>query len=121
MVTAALLPSAPGLAPDARAQVERDVAAFLAGQVASLPTLLRIPYRVALAAFDLLPLVRRRRTFRQLDGVARAAWLDTWTERRGLATRNFVKLLRSCALLAYFDHPLVAAELASATRPGAAA
>lgn len=119
--TAVLVPVMPPLAGEARTRVERDVTAFLVAQIAAMPTLLQLPYRGALAAFDLLPLVRYSRLFRRLDGTAGAAWLAAWTARGGLPARNFVKLLRSCALLAYFDHPLVVAALASGRRSEAAA
>jgi hypothetical protein len=117
-VVAALLPGFPPLDGAAREQVVRDVAGFLGSQIGAMPATLRAPYRIALAAFGLLPLFRYGRTSTRLDADTRAAWLELWGERGGLPTRSFVKLLRSCALLAYFDHSLVTEKLAAAARPG---
>jgi hypothetical protein len=117
---AALLRDVPPLGDDTREQVVRDVAVFLAAQIAGMPSTLRVPYRAALAAFDLLPLLRYGRPFHLLENSAQVAWLDLWGERGGLPTRSFVKLLRSCVLFAYFDHPVVVARLEAAARPEAA-
>jgi hypothetical protein len=110
-VAACLVPDFPPLDTGAREHVLRDVSAFLVGQVDALPGVLRVPYRCALAAFDVAPVARHRRTFRRLPPAAQAAHLVWWTDAGGLATRNFVKLLRSCTLLAWFDHPLVTGRL----------
>lgn len=118
--TSALLPATPPLAPDVRTQVANDVAGFVASLIVRMPATLRVPYRVALLAFDTLPVVPHRRSFRGLDPATQQAWLRLWSDRGGTATRSFVKLLRSCALFAFFDHPQVIAALGAAGRPGAA-
>jgi len=120
-IVVALLPSFPPLDDEARERVTRDAASFLASQIAGMPTSLRLPYRAALAAFDLLPLLRFGRSFPSLERERQVAWLDLWNERGVVPTRSFVKLLRSCALFAYFDHPLVVAQLCAVTRPEVAA
>ncbi len=121
-VAACLVPDFPALDAAVRSAVLRDVSAFLSGQVDGLPAVLRLPYRSALAAFDAAPLLRHRRTFRRLAPAEQTAHLAWWTDAGGLATRNFVKLLRSCTLLAWFDHPLVTARLLeTAVRPEEAA
>jgi len=120
-VVAALLPGFPPLDGAARERVVRDVAGFLGSQIGAMPATLRGPYRIALAAFGFLPFFRYGRTFTRLDTDARAAWLQLWEEHGGLPTRSFVRVLRSCTLLAYFDHPLVTEQLAASARPGAAA
>lgn len=104
-----------------RAAVEDDVARLVATQIAAMPSFLRLPYRCALVGFDLLPLVRWGRTFRGLDGGRRAAWVATWDERGLGPTHAFVKLVRSCSLLAFFDHPRVGAALAAGDVPTRAA
>jgi len=117
----ALVPGFPALPPADRARATADVARFLAQQVGAMPVVLRTPYRAALVAFDLAAVVRARRAFRRLETAGRVAHVAWWEDLGGLATRNFVKLLRSCALLAWFDHPLVTAWLGGADRSGEAA
>jgi hypothetical protein len=110
-VVGVLLPDFPILPDDVRGRVEQDVAAFLGAQIAGLPTPLRMPYRLALAALGGLPVLRYGRPFTRLEHEQRVRWLDLWQERGGLATASVLKLLRSCALFAYFDHPLVTEQL----------
>jgi hypothetical protein len=104
-----LVPARPSLAPDEREAIVADVARLVASQIAALPTFLRLPYRLALLAFDLLPLLRWGRTFRHLDADTQRAWIRLWDEGGVGPTRSFVKLIRSCTLLAWFDHPRVTA------------
>ena len=117
----ALGPGFPPLAPDARERVTSDVAGFLVQQIGGIPDPLRLPYHAALVVFDAAAVLHHQRTFRGLDRAARVAHLAWWANVGGLATRTFVKLLRSCTLLAWFDHPLVTERLAAAPRAGAAA
>jgi hypothetical protein len=87
--------------------VEADVATLVAQQIAAMPTFLRLPYRAGLTCFDALPLLRWGRRFRDLDPPRRDAWITAWDESRIGATHSFVKLIRSCTLLAWFDDPRV--------------
>ena len=116
-IVADLLPADPVLGPVDRAAVAADVVAFVVAQVHGLPDFLRLPYGVAAFAFDGLPILRWGQPFRMLDGGRRGAYLAFWTTAPLGAMRNFVKLLRSCALLAYYDHPIVRARLEDAVRP----
>ena len=113
-VVTVLLPDYPPLPDDVRGRVEEDVTTFLAAQIAGLATPLRMPYRLALAILDGLPLLRYGRPFTRLEPVQRVRWLDVWQARGGVATASVLKLLRSCALFAYFDHPLVTEQLEAA-------
>src|SRR5262249_44240841 len=88
-VVAALAPDFPPLGHDAHERVLDDVATFLASLIAGMATTLRLPYRSALAAFDLLPLLRFGRPFRRLERARQVAWLDLWNERGGVPTRSF--------------------------------
>jgi hypothetical protein len=109
----ALLPGEPVLSGDASIVARREVSGFVCSQIAALPAHLRVPYRVALAAFELLPVVRHGRRFSRLDEARKARYLGLWSGAPIAAFRNFVKLIRSCALLAFFDHPLVMAAMRS--------
>ncbi len=72
-----------------------------------MQTYLRLPYRLAMFAFDILPLARHGRRFRSLPPAARERYLGAWNDAPVSAMRDFVKLIRSTALLVYFDHPVV--------------
>ncbi|MCC6763044.1 MAG: hypothetical protein IT293_00130 [Deltaproteobacteria bacterium] len=100
-----LAPDFPRLDAATRAAVLSDVTAFTASQVGALPDFLRYPYRLVLMAFEWLAVPRYGRPFVALDAERRRAWVDLWAESPLGATRNFVKLVRSCALLAFYDHP----------------
>ncbi len=106
-----LLPRYPELQPDIRIEVEQSVAGYVAGQIAAMPTFLRVPYRLAMFAFDTLSLARHGRRFRALSPTARERYVGVWSNVPISAMRDFVKLIRSTALLVYFDHPLVRERL----------
>ena len=50
-------------------------------------------------------MLRFGRRFVALDAERRAAYVALWSDSPIGAMRNFVKLIRGCALLAYYDHP----------------
>ncbi len=113
-----LEPDFPRLDAATRALVLADVSAFVASQVRALPDFLRWPYRLALVAFEWLPVLRFGRPFTALDLERRRAWVDFWTDAPLGLMRNFVKLMRSCALLAYYDHPALQPALRAQARRG---
>lgn len=106
-----LTPSYPDLDAATKARVHADVTTFVIRRIVAMPSFLRLPYRVAITAFNLLPIVWRVRGFVSLPAAAQAAYVAWWSEAPLGPMRDFVKLIRSCALLAYFDHPEVAAHL----------
>ena len=110
-IIALIIPRYPEMDAAAQAQAQCDVTAFVGSQIAGMPSFLRVPYKLALSAFAALPLLRYGRTFTRLDAEARARYLAQWSDAPIGVMRNFVKLIRSCAVLAYFDHPLVMRHL----------
>jgi hypothetical protein len=106
-----LVPSEPQLDPVASREVEDAVVSFVAAQIESLPPFLRIPYAVALLGFDWLAILRYGRPYVRLEDEQSRRYLRLWDQAPLGLCRDFVKLLRSCALLAYLDHPLVTKEL----------
>jgi hypothetical protein len=116
-----LVPAYPALDGAVRAGIEDDVTAFVAGQIRSMPSFLRIPYRLAVVAFDWLAVLRHGRPFVALHSEPATAYLSLWSSSRLGPTRDFVKLIRSCALFAYFDHPQVrgALDMAPPAEPAA--
>ena len=114
-VVHSLLPPFPTLPPGERSAVAADVVATVVDQITAMPGFLRVPYRSALVAFDLLPVLRFGRPFRGLDDRRQRAWLESWDERGVGPMRAVVKLVRSCTLFAWFDHPRVGSALDAAT------
>ena len=112
-----LTPSYPQLDAATTARVQADVTTFVALRIAAMPSFLRVPYRIAITAFNLLPLLWRARRFVSLPATAQASYLALWSAARLGPMRDFVKLIRSCALLAYFDHPDVTQRLDAEHRP----
>jgi hypothetical protein len=106
-----LLPSVPELPSDEALHVERDLAAALDAQIAGLPLYLAAPFRVALVVFELAPLLRFGRPYRALPIESQRRVVRAWSNAPIGAFRNFIKLVRSCALYAYLDHPIVTERL----------
>ena len=108
-LVAALLPEQPVLAPEAVERVQADVVDFVAAEIAALPTHLRVPYRTALRAFDWSAVALHGRPFHALGLPERRRFVGAWADGRVELARDFVKLVRSCTLLEFYDHPLVMA------------
>ena len=111
-IVACIVPAYPALEEATRATVLADATRFACSQILALPDWLRLPYRLALTAFDWLALLRFGAPFHALDGERRARYLALWSDAPLSLARNFVKLIRGCALLAYYDHPALASPLA---------
>lgn len=109
-----LLPDYPLLSQSHAVVARREVAEFVRFQIAHLPAHFLAPYRAALVAFESLALLRYRSRFTRLPPSLQQQYLSFWSTAPFAACRNFVKLIRSCALLAYFDHPLVSEQLRAA-------
>lgn len=103
----------PELDAATRANAQRDVTAFVCSQIGSMPSFLRLPYRIVLAAFNWLPALRYGRPFVSLPDDVASAYLSLWSTRSLGPSRSFVKLIRTCSLLAYYDHPQIRAALAN--------
>lgn len=106
-----LLPSAPELAAEARRRVAEASTRFVAVEIESIPRFLRVPYLLAVLGFEWLALLRYGRPFSRLAAERQRAYLALWSDFPIGPPRDFVKLIRGCALLAYFDHPEVRAAL----------
>jgi hypothetical protein len=109
-----LVPATPGLEPADRRPVRAEATRFVVAQIESIPTFLRVPYLAAIVAFDVVAVARYGRTFLRLDEPRQHAYLALWTNSPIAQMRDFVKPIRSCALLAHFDHATVRAALESA-------
>ena len=109
-VVTVILPRYPDLDPGVRVAVERDVARYVAAFVRGVQS---EGVLATLLAFDWLPLLFYGRPFRALPAARSARYLAWWNDAPILAMRDFVRLIRSSALLVYFDHPAVAQQLAA--------
>jgi hypothetical protein len=110
-ITALLIPSEPRLPYEVRARVLDDTERFVALQVENIPNYLRVPYLLAVTAFQWLPVLRFGRRFLDLPFESQRACLAMWSEAPLAPMRDFVRLIRNCALLAYYDHPDVCRAL----------
>jgi len=106
-----LVPNFPSLEATRRQRIEEQVGALVAAQIEAMPRFLALPYGFALTAFHWLPALRYGAPFLGLEEPAKASWVSLWSSSRLSPPRDFIKLIRSCALLAYFDHPEVALQL----------
>lgn len=106
-IVGVLLPNEPRLDREVRRRVQEAVTGFVVSQVEALPSFLGLTYRLAMTAFAVHATLRHRRPFHRLDPVAKLQHLESWDESSLAPMRNYVKLVRSCALLAYYDHPTV--------------
>jgi hypothetical protein len=102
-----LLPSAPALQPEARTRVAAAATRFVVVEVESIPTFLRLPYLLAIVGFQLVSLLRYGLPFTRLSAEKQRAYVALWTDSPIGVMRDFLKLIRGCSLLAYFDHPEV--------------
>ncbi len=108
-----LTPSFPALDASERDRVQSSVTGFVTSQIESLPTFMGFPYRLVLTGFGWLSVFRFGRVFGSLDEASQQAYLSDWSDGRIGLLRDFIKLIRSCALLAYYDHPEVSRRLPS--------
>lgn len=106
-----ITPNYPLMDSAAQAGTQDDVTRYVGSQIQSMPGFLRLPYKLTLLAFNWLALPLHRRTFRHLRPDAQLAYLALWSDGPFGPMRDFVKLIRSSALLVYFDHPLVMQRL----------
>ncbi len=107
----AMYPKEPLLAAAEKAQVEKDVVNYLAGQILAMPVYLKVPYIMALHAFNYLAFFRFGLPFTIVNQAKQGRYIRLWSLSPIGLMRDFIKLIRSCALLAYLDHPLVLQEL----------
>ena len=106
-----LHPKEPLLTPEEKAQVEETVVRYLAGQILAMPSYLKVPYIFALRAFNCLSCLRFGLPFTVINQEKQGRYVRLWSQSPIGLMRDFIKLIRSCVLLSYLDHPLVLQEL----------
>lgn len=106
-----MYPKEPLLTPEEKAQVEEEVVSYLAGQILAMPSYLKMPYGLALHIFNYLSCLGFGLPFTAIDQEKQATYVRFWSRSPIGLMRDFIKLIRSCVLLSYLDHPLVLQEL----------
>ena len=114
-IVALVIPEFPRLEATVQPRVHDDVCRYVIDQIGAMPGFLCAPYRLAILGFGALPVLRYGRTFHALPPPRQHDYLAVWSTARFSAMRDFVKLIRSCALLAYFDHDDVRSALEAQT------
>jgi len=113
-----MLPTLPPLSDDDRTHVEADLMEHLRAQILAMPTHLRIPFTIALFAFEALPVLSYLRPFHRVSRETQTRIISSWNRSPIPQFRDLIKLVRSCALLAYLDHPIVRRHLADVSPAG---
>lgn len=103
-IVALVIPDFPRLEATLQAHVQDDVCRYVLDQISAMAGFLAGPYRLAILGFEALPVLRYGKPFHALPRQRQEACLSLWSAAPLGAMRDFVKLIRSCALLAYFDH-----------------
>jgi hypothetical protein len=106
-----MLPRYPQLSESDRSRVLHGLDLFLVEQVFAMPRYMLMPYLVALEVFEILPILRRGRPFSSLAAEDRGVIVARWSSSPLGPMRDLLKLIRSCALLYYLDHPIVERRL----------
>lgn len=111
LIAEPMLPTKPALDPAERQRVGLGLADFLTRQIGALPHHLSLLVSAGLLSFEWLPLLRFGRPFTALDSDQRRRRVAKWSTSRMQPKRDLLKMVRSCALLFYLDHPIVRARL----------
>jgi len=92
-------------------EVRDEVATFVAGQVQALPRRLRLAFLAGLGVFAVRVRLAHPRGFAAQPRPVRRALVDGWAFGDWPPGRKLFRLVRSTALLAFYEHPGMATEL----------
>ena len=98
------------LAEADREAVLGDVATFVSESIAALPTRLALLFGVGMAGFRFVVRVQTLRGFCDLSLERRTHVVAMWAWGPIGLTRQLFRVVRSTAMLAFFDHPGVRSE-----------
>jgi hypothetical protein len=98
----------------------RDVATFVAQELATLPSRLNFMYEAGISTFRFYVRIRYFRSFCGLDLDRRRAAVNSWAFGGVHLLRQLFRPVRSLALLAYYELPAVAHALSPAPAPAPA-
>jgi len=97
-------------------KVLADVAAFVQGQLGALSPQLKLLFETGMSFFRFATRLRFLRGYCDVTLDRRRAWVRAWAEGRYALLRQLFRPVRGIALLAYHDHPRVAAAFAHKAR-----
>ena len=106
-IVSAMLPEKPVVYSDLRRKVEDDVSDFVYGQIEALPVYLRVIYKIVLCKFNFSSFFIYGNVFSNLNKSKQLNYSRMWSESPIRQMRDFIKLIKSCAFLQYFDHPVI--------------
>ena len=95
-----------------RAEVLEEVGRFTFTQIACIPFRYRILFDIGLTGFKFYIFFLSGRFLCDLSLKKRRALVESWAFGKVALTRKFMKPIRSLAILAYYDNPVVQAGLA---------
>lgn len=95
------------LDPARREEVLAEAASFVQGQIGALPRRLELMFGLGTAVFRLYVRLTRMRSFCALAPGERRRIFEQWAYGRVTLFRALFKLVRSTALLAFYEHPAV--------------
>lgn len=84
---------------------------FVHGEVRSLPQKIQLLFFIGMSGFNILVWLRFLRPFATLPLETRGRIINFWAYGKITLTRQLFKLIRSTALLAFFEHPDIVACL----------
>jgi hypothetical protein len=117
-LTEALVPFEDGqLSPEQRSVVIRDSAEFVRGQIYALPPRLLTLMTIALTGFRVLVRLRHLRSYCDLPLASRRQVAEWWAYGPVPLTRQMFRAIRATALLAYYEHRLMAPADTTGDRP----
>jgi len=94
-----------------RAKCAKTVTGFVQGQLQSLPVLLRAAFAAGMAAFRILVRMRYFSNFKNLSLDKRKKIVAGWAWGKVALARQLFRVVRSTALLAFYEIPAVKAAL----------
>ena len=101
------------LDPAAHAAVVESTTTFVLGEVRALPVRLRVLFSIGMIGFRVIVRVTTGRGFCELALIDRRRIVDRWAFGPIVPARQWFRVVRSTALLAFWDAPVVRAALAS--------
>ncbi len=104
------------LSAESRHEVLLETSAFVEGQLEALPARLRVLYQMGILGVRLITRIVFVRSLCGLPLERRRRWVEKWAYGSFGLGRQLFRAIRATALLAYYEHPLVRAELAATTK-----
>jgi uncharacterized membrane protein YbhN (UPF0104 family) len=95
------------IAPEDRAVVVPEVAAFVDGQIGALPLRLRALFSIGSTGFRVATRLRYLRGFCEIAPPVRHEWFERWAYGPVALARQLFRGVRLTALLAYYEQPAV--------------